>query len=674
MSFSPTCDVSVVIGFKDWGVERLLLSVRMLADALDGATSEVIVADYGSRDTAGLQSQLEELGARYVYTETDGVWSRSRALNSGFAVAGGRVLISTDADMAFSPSSLAVVVRDVLAEPNRALVLQCRDLPEGFGVERLQEASVDWTLLERRSRLRPRWGMGGMIAVSRESFDRVRGLDERMEIYGGEDIDFAQRLRRTGTSIRWVDDPAVRMYHIWHEPSRQAANATPEGEEAIKRNRDIYLHDHSPIRNVRNWRHSTPSAAPPATIVIATHNRAEFLGETMNSVLAQSVSDFELLIVDDGSTDETAAVVDAFDDERVRYVRQDNAGVAAARNHAAQLTRSEFTVVMDDDDLMLPWRLEAHFEALTGELGGTYGGWIDFDNEDGVMQPYPGKQASLATLLFAGSVYLHPTLMLRTDLIRKVGYDSTLPSGSDYMLGVSLLRAGVQLGHTGRYHILRRRHEGQLTAKAAPGQKTSAVLANFVARNNAKSAGVEELRKLAKATPPVTVDVAAVDSLVGFLPDELTTRSLILSKQGPDGLRSRVIANATWHDMAVARADGWDVEVVAGDGAEVDVALAATHLRRAIESPNGEPARAVVVGRRSAISLDSVPNGATETGTGADGLVMWSVEAPRTAMEMKALSDAHAGACVTLRVGQDLDIRELVHRASSVRQGSEQER
>lgn len=580
-----TLDVSVVIGFKDWGADRLLLAVRMLEGALRGVNYEVIVADYGSRETS-VRNEVVALGARYVYTETDGVWSRSRALNSGFEVANGRVLIATDADMVFSPGSLAKVTQLVLGSPNTAVVLQCRDLPSAYGAENIgaDPDSVNWRALERASRLRPRWGMGGMMAVSRESFARIRGLDERMVIYGGEDMDFAQRLQRSGTRIHWIDDVQVRMYHVWHEPSRQAASETPEGEAAVRVNRDIFLNDPTMVRNVTSWRHRLPNQPPLATIVVTTHNRANHIGDSINSILAQSVSDFELLILDDGSTDETAEVVRSFEDSRIRYVWQENSGVANARNHAVDLTDSPYTVIMDDDDLMLPWRLEAHFSALRPGVAGTYGGWIDFDDEDGSMVGRPGKDASLGSLLLTGGVYAHATLMLRTDVLKRIRYDETLRSGADYMLGVKLMRSGLELVHTGKYHIMRRLHGHQLTGHDTGVQKNSAVLANLWARNAAKSAGVARLRQAAKAVEPHPTDGSeSLDkNFHRYLPDHLVRRTVAsVSRSSRGGSVGTLVDAASWADVAKLRREAELVEFLP-DGPTAGSALSDEFFQRLI--------------------------------------------------------------------------------------------
>lgn len=558
----PEVDISVVIGFKDWGRDRLLASVTSLTQAFAPLNGEVIVSDFGSdtTDQEDLERRLSDIGARYIYTSTDGVWSRSRALNAGFAVARGAVLISTDADMVFSPGSLGIVGQRLAQDPKQAIVLQCRDLPEQFSEHDLIGMDVNWDALERASRLRPRWGMGGMMATTRAAFLRVRGLDERMKIYGGEDIDFATRLRRSGCRIEWIDDPRVRMYHMWHAPTRRAVSATREGELAIEANRDIYLNDPSYIRNTTDWTHAPPARELPITVAIATHNRAEYLPEAINSVLAQTVSDFELIIVDDGSTDDTPDVVASFSDERIRYFRRENSGIAAARNFAADQSRGTFTAVHDDDDLMLPWRLESHLRALSAGVHGTYGGWIDFDNETGAINPLHGKDLNLGSILFSGKVYLHPTMMIETSLLRRVRYNETFRSGSDYNLGLRLVRSGVKMLHTGEFHTLRRLHGGQISENDPGTQKSSAVLSSFMARAGMSTQGHQRLRQAQKEVKSLVVRGAQdpMTLVAPYLPDHLVRRSATVTSDAESisgNARDWLASNATRH-ITVTTPDG----------------------------------------------------------------------------------------------------------------------
>jgi glycosyltransferase involved in cell wall biosynthesis len=100
------------------------------------------------------------------------------------------------------------------------------------------------------------------------------------------------------------------------------------------------------------------------SVVVPTHNRSALLAQTLRSVLWQRGVDLEVLVVDDGSTDDTAAVVAALGDPRVRIVRNEVAqGVAAARNRGAEEARGEWVTFLDDDDLWAPDKLARQLAA-----------------------------------------------------------------------------------------------------------------------------------------------------------------------------------------------------------------------------------------------------------------------------------------------------------------------
>ncbi|MDE3115120.1 MAG: glycosyltransferase family 2 protein, partial [Pseudomonadota bacterium] len=101
------------------------------------------------------------------------------------------------------------------------------------------------------------------------------------------------------------------------------------------------------------------SEAPPLfSVVIPVYNRAELLRSALESVRAQSCQDFEIVVVDDGSTDDPAKTVAAFADPRIRCVRQNNRGASAARNRGIALARGRFVAFLDSDDCFLPHHLE----------------------------------------------------------------------------------------------------------------------------------------------------------------------------------------------------------------------------------------------------------------------------------------------------------------------------
>lgn len=98
---------------------------------------------------------------------------------------------------------------------------------------------------------------------------------------------------------------------------------------------------------------------PIVTVVIPTFNRAHLVSQAIESVLAQTMTDFELILVDDGSTDNTEAMSAAFADPRIRYVRQNNSGPGIARNRGVAESNAELIAFLDSDDLWVPEKLAA---------------------------------------------------------------------------------------------------------------------------------------------------------------------------------------------------------------------------------------------------------------------------------------------------------------------------
>ena len=99
-------------------------------------------------------------------------------------------------------------------------------------------------------------------------------------------------------------------------------------------------------------------ASPSISVIIPAYNRASLLGHAIDSVLSQRFTDFELIVVDDGSTDGTAALVEAYDDPRVQLIRQDNRGSNAARNAGIRAARAPLLTFLDSDDVYLPGKLD----------------------------------------------------------------------------------------------------------------------------------------------------------------------------------------------------------------------------------------------------------------------------------------------------------------------------
>jgi glycosyltransferase involved in cell wall biosynthesis len=547
-------DIAVVIGFRDWGLDRLSVAVSRLSQSSIASAIDIVVSDYGSADALAVDQAVQAVGGRVVRSEPIGPWSRARALNAGVRGTSTKYAITTDSDMIFSPEAVENLLALLEVEETAVHLIQCRDLTERFDANRAALSTLED--LEANSFFRPRWGMGGMIAFRRSDFDRIGGYDERMEIYGGEDIDFAQRLTRAGLRLNWVDEPETRIFHIWHPPTRDTVAADPVQLAAQQRNREIMLHDASWVRNVNIGNR----AAPAASVLIATRGRSKYLMDSINSSLSQTVQDVELIIMDDGSEDETPDILAAIDDPRVRTMRQEPLGVAAARNKLVDAARSAFIVVHDDDDIMLPWRIEAHFNALHGDLAATYGGWVDFDTTTGETEIIQGRDYVSDAFMYTGKILAHGTSMFRTEILRRYRYREFLTAGVDFNLITRLANAGFKFKHTGHLHILRRMHDMNLTHVSKGTQKNAATRITQILGQRDNAARTQRFREIARNLP--TISCQGVSDLawntLSYLPDHLVKRSVTLTDASKEQAAKALdlFPNANHHYLV-----GWSDEM-----------------------------------------------------------------------------------------------------------------
>lgn len=516
-------DVSVLLPVRDWDLNRVELCVRSVKDSI-GVNAEVVLVDWGSEDQAG----LEAVAAKYdlvVKRVEASEWSRSRAMNEAFRHSSCDIVVFGDADLIFARSTLAAVVAELKRDPFQVILLQARDLPPFFSPEGLLNGQIDPFLLDSESAWRPRWGMG-IEAHTRKTFQLLRGFDERMSLYGGEDNDIAKRARMNGLRLTWMSSVDNAIFHVWHPSSREVVESDSKTKQVLSANRDIVINDNSRVRNIS----STLSGDPLVSVVISTHNRAEFLPESIESVLSQTCQDFELLIMDDGSTDNTTEVVASFNDERIRYFRNEPKGLAWQRNLACRLSKGRYTAVHDDDDIMLPWSLEARLNGLTAGVVGSYGAYYDFDDKTGDLSLFPGRECSLTNLINHGRVLAHGTLLVDTRVIRAIGYDDVFKAGSDYNMIVRILRSGYVLKHCNDVVLLRRRHGKQVTSECQGIQHGASYVTSFATRICWDGRDKSVSKQKSEKSPMLKLDsnITAEERVRAFLPTKLVQRTALV--------------------------------------------------------------------------------------------------------------------------------------------------
>jgi len=216
---------------------------------------------------------------------------------------------------------------------------------------------------------------------------------------------------------------------------------------------------------------------PLLTIITPVYNRAEFLTMALDSIARQEFTDFELIVVDDGSTDSTPAVLarEAASDRwkgRLRVLRQANSGPGAARNLALEHARGEYCTFLDSDDLLFPWSLSIIAEVIASEgrpsivIGHaapfmTNADFLEFTREPTDLERWP----DLYSLGYVGAT---GTLIAQTQAIRNVGgfiKDRIVGEDADLMIRLGTLPGIVRIQAPRTYGY--RLHSTRMSRKAA---------------------------------------------------------------------------------------------------------------------------------------------------------------------------------------------------------------
>lgn len=191
------------------------------------------------------------------------------------------------------------------------------------------------------------------------------------------------------------------------------------------------------------------SSRPEITVAMPAYNAAAHLREAVDSILAQSFEDFELLVVDDGSTDSTLALAQSIGDKRIRVERLPaNKGRATARNMALGRARGRYLAWMDADDIAMPHRLEVQHACLEAHPQiHICGAGVQYFGQSCALELFPEQPgAARAAALFGASVP-NGCALLRLDAMRAFGlrYDATLARAEDMAFWAdALLKAGLQ--------------------------------------------------------------------------------------------------------------------------------------------------------------------------------------------------------------------------------------
>jgi glycosyltransferase involved in cell wall biosynthesis len=192
---------------------------------------------------------------------------------------------------------------------------------------------------------------------------------------------------------------------------------------------------------------------PLVSVIMAAHNVEKYIGEAIESIQAQTYPNWELIITNDGSPDNTAEIIARYaaQDARITVITHEKSqGQAIARNHAVEKARGEYLAILDSDDVSLPERLQVQVDFLEQHPGiaavGSFVTMIDPEGKEIRKKTKPVPWLEIKFPLLLQTQFIHSTVTMRAEIFRTLGgYDTNYLHAEDYDLWSRMSDAGYQL-------------------------------------------------------------------------------------------------------------------------------------------------------------------------------------------------------------------------------------
>lgn len=231
-------------------------------------------------------------------------------------------------------------------------------------------------------------------------------------------------------------------------------------------------------------------AHPTISVIIPTYNCEQYIVQAIESVLAQKDCEYEIIVIDDGSTDRTGDILEPYN-EVIRYIKQKNQGVAAARNRGIAEAKGELIAFLDADDYFLPGKLAAQSAifAKQANLGIVNSGWLRVSSQgEKLLEVRPWEKTPQLNLedWLQWRPVLPSAMMFRREWLEYVGgFDGRFPPAEDTELVLRLAYMGCQSAWLKRVTVCYRQHDRSAMHQGLPQARSlTAVIEHFFAQPN----------------------------------------------------------------------------------------------------------------------------------------------------------------------------------------------
>jgi len=269
---------------------------------------------------------------------------------------------------------------------------------------------------------------GGNVAFPKSLLVRTGYFDEDFQHWGGEDIEMGYRVYNNG----FYFIPVKGATALHQEPEGGESSVDREGGKAVTHE---LLIDKCPAAHYRKSSSKTSFSVPKVSIYIPAYNAENYIKEAVDSALNQTFSDLDVVVVDDGSTDNTAKILDEHysSNNRVHWVTQHNQGIGAASNKAVALCKGHIIGQLDADDRLKPNAVESLLPYFTDHnLGCAYANYEVIEKDGQFQREGWSHKAFTRERLICGMIIHHFRMFRKRDWRRTTGFDETLVNAVDF--------------------------------------------------------------------------------------------------------------------------------------------------------------------------------------------------------------------------------------------------
>jgi len=426
------------------------LENQTIADKL-----EIIVVNSGSeQNEESIVKEFQEKYGNIVYikTEREGLYS---AWNRAIKAASGQFLTSANTDDRHRRDAFEVMANTLLKNTDVVLVYGNQIITDTPNPSFENHHVIEMAKRPEFSRQRLLFGccVGSQPMWRKSLHDEFGGFDETLT--GAADWDFWLKIAGK-YSFKHIDE-FLGLYY--------------RNENGIEHGRKIHsLYE----RYAVGKRYGNPYISvikqydapgnPLVSIIVTAYNAADYISRTIESILIQSYRNFEIIVVDDGSTDNTAEIVRGFKNEPIKYFFKENGGVASARNFGLQKSGGAFIIMLDSDDMMTPDYIASHLQGFAQhpEADMVYCDDLLIDEQDKPIRvinrpEYSNPDGIISDMFRCGFPVVHFKTCIKRSVFDKLGlYDERLIVAEDYDMMRRFVKQQLKMRHLPAALYLRR--------------------------------------------------------------------------------------------------------------------------------------------------------------------------------------------------------------------------